>query len=128
MRIRTRYEISTVFLFCFSRAPVREQQNGRTTMSLKKKPKEDDHEALAGEESAVAGDLNNIVYYGRYGDNNNNNRDVLTAQRTFRTVNDGDRRKVDRPFFSENSNSLCEHVCSLLFSNISCAPVLYVYC
>lgn len=29
-------------------------------MSLKKKPKEDDHEALAGEEEAVTGDLNNI--------------------------------------------------------------------
>lgn len=29
-------------------------------MSLKKKPKEDDHEALAGEEEAVTGDFNNI--------------------------------------------------------------------
>jgi len=29
-------------------------------MSLKKKPKEDDHEALAGKEEAVTGDLNNI--------------------------------------------------------------------
>jgi len=29
-------------------------------MSLKKKPKEDDHEALAGEEEAVTGDLNNM--------------------------------------------------------------------
>jgi len=31
-------------------------------MSLKKKPKGDDHEALAGEESAVAGDSNDIAH------------------------------------------------------------------
>jgi len=35
-------------------------------MSLKKKPKEDDHEALAGEEEAVTGDLNNIIFLNNY--------------------------------------------------------------
>lgn len=31
-----------------------------STMSLKKKPKEDDHEALAGEE-VVTGNFNNVI-------------------------------------------------------------------